>query len=193
MFQPISRNLTELARFVILGFALAALYEPFRVSRRFVRTGAAAAGIEDFLYLAACGLVTFAYSLELGDGHFRAFYIIGEVFGGTVYFLTLGRLVAFVTKTFADAVKAAVKYTFGLIGRLVVTPVWKILVKIAQKVRKMFVSLYEFIKNRVFLLKSKVKMKYNISKVKLRKNGNETGEPKNTVRAKVRKAQTYTD
>ncbi|MCL1867029.1 MAG: spore cortex biosynthesis protein YabQ, partial [Oscillospiraceae bacterium] len=89
MFEPISQSLYEIMMFSILGFALATLYEPIRVVRLFVRTNAVAAGIQDFLFLSACGLIVFAYSLEFGTGYFRYFYVLGIAFGAAVYFLTV--------------------------------------------------------------------------------------------------------
>jgi hypothetical protein len=170
MFEPISQSLYEIMMFAVLGFILAALYEPLRIIRLFVKTGAVWLGIQDFLFLAACGLAVFAYSLEFGAGHFRYFYVIGIAFGAAVYFLTVGRLIALITRAFAEAIKNAVAYAVNLIHCKCIQPLCKIFVRFAQKIKKKIVSFHKFTEKRSTLLKSRVQMKYNdIRSEKLKK------------------------
>ena len=133
MEQPISQHLHEMMMFAILGFFIAALYEPFRISRILIKTGVVATGIQDFLFLAASGLTVFAYSLEFGEGYFRYFYLIGIAFGAAVYFLTVGKLIIFVVRTFAEAIKIAIKYIIRFTNRVLLLPIRNFLVHIAQK------------------------------------------------------------
>jgi len=165
MFEPISQSLYELMMFSILGFFLAVLYEPLRISRLFIKTGAVVVGIQDFLFLSASGLTVFAYSLEFGAGYFRYFYVIGVAFGATVYFLTLGKLISFLMKTFADAIKRAlrhVKYRFVL-------PLFRVIVKFSQKNRDKFVKVYKNVKKCSKDLKNTAQMRYNNINIERRK------------------------
>jgi hypothetical protein len=150
MFEPISQSLYEIMMFSILGFFLSLLYEPLRIVRLFVKTGAITAGIQDFLFLAAGGVIVFAYSLEFGAGYFRYFYIIGVVFGAAVYFLTAGKLINYLTRTFANAIKIHI-----------LRPLRDLLVKIAQKSRDIIVRIYKVAEKRSKDLKSTVEIKYN--------------------------------
>jgi hypothetical protein len=155
VFEPISQGLYELMMFCILGFLSAALYEPLRIVRLFVKTGTLMTGIQDFLFLSACGLIVFAYSLEFGAGYFRYFYVVGVVFGATVYFLTAGRLINFVMRTFANAIKTRI-----------LRPIWNLLGKIAQKIRSVIVRSYKNAEKHAKLLKNTTKIKYNSIRLK---------------------------
>jgi len=178
MFEPISQSLYELMMFSILGFFLGALYEPLRIVRLFVRTGALITGIGDFLFLAASGLIVFAYSLEFGGGHFRYFYVFGVVFGATLYFLTLGKLINFLTRTFADAIKA-----------YILRPLCKILVKIAQKTKVLAAKFRKNAEKHGKALINTIQIKYNsrtrrIKEVKINREVQDGGT-KTAVKARV--------
>ncbi|MCL2634313.1 MAG: spore cortex biosynthesis protein YabQ [Oscillospiraceae bacterium] len=189
MYETTSQNLTELMMFAILGFVLGALYEPIRISRLFVKTGTLATAIEDFLFLSVCGVIVFAYSLEFGAGAFRLFYLAGLLFGGVVYFLTVGKLISIITTAFANAIKAAVKYVINLIHKRILLPIWQILVKYAQKTSPQIRTLYEIIEKRTKHLKNTAVMRYNSGASNLRKSrNNKNHETKTVIKAKVRKA-----
>jgi hypothetical protein len=165
MFNPVSQNLHQIMMFALTGFFLGVLYEPLRISRLFIKTGAIAVGIQDFLFLAACGVIVFAYSLEFGEGHFRYFYLIGIAFGAAVYFLTAGKLISFITRTFAQAIKSIVKHIARAIYRSFVLPTWKLLVNIAQKTQIKSTNLHKSAKNHALHLKNTAVMKYNNKQV----------------------------
>ena len=191
MFEPISQNLTQLMMFAILGFALGGLYEPIRINRLFIKTGTAAVAIEDFLFLALCGVIVFAYSLELGSGEFRLFYLAGLGFGGVVYFITLGRVVSLVTRTFANAIKAAVRFAFSVIKRRILLPSRDLLVKLIQKSNTKIITMYKITEKHASLLQNNIKMKYNnkVSQLgrKRRSPRLVKGETRNVIKAKVKK------
>ena len=159
MFQPVSQNLYEISMFAILGFFLGALYEPLRLLRLFVKTGAVWVGIQDFLFLSASGVIVFAYSLEFGAGHFRYFYIIAIAFGGTVYFLTAGKLISFIAKMFAEPIKRAVKLIARWFKR-------KIFMPITQKLALVFKKIRQYAEKRHKVLKNALQVRYNNRKAK---------------------------
>ncbi|MCL1880976.1 MAG: spore cortex biosynthesis protein YabQ [Oscillospiraceae bacterium] len=165
MFEPVTQNLNQMLMFSILGFILGGLYEPLRIGRLFVKTGAVVVGIQDFLFLALSGLIVFAYSLEFGMGHFRFFYLIGIAFGGAVYFLTLGKIINILTKMFSNLIKKTIYAITSRIKRWILLPLWKCVVKIAQKLRYNFVEINKVTQKRYLLLKSDMQMRYNIKGV----------------------------
>jgi hypothetical protein len=193
MFSPVSQYLNELMMFFILGFLLAALYEPLRISRHLINTNAVLTGIEDFLFLLFCGVITFAYSLELSSGEFRIFFLFGEFLGAAVYFITLGRVISFISETFSNALKTVIKYTGNFIYRRMLLPVWKLLVNVTQKINSKTVIIYKIIKKHAILLKNNAKVKYNSITSNSGKSANSRSEKKkggvnNVIKAKVRKA-----
>ncbi|MCL2072087.1 MAG: spore cortex biosynthesis protein YabQ [Oscillospiraceae bacterium] len=192
MYNPISQNLYELMMFAILGFALGVLYEPLRISRLFIKTGAITAGIQDFLFLSLCGVTVFAYSLEFGEGYFRYYYLIGIAFGAAVYFQTAGRLISFITKTFANAIKAAAKYIARSTYRILIKPLWNLLIKFAQKLNANFVKINKITKKHSIDLKNAVKIRYNSTQLKKRKNKGAKSQAVRQVTRKVRENQNET-
>jgi len=158
MFEPISQSLYEIMMFSVLGFFLAALYEPLRIARIFVKTSAVWVSVQDLLFLSLCGVTVFAYSLEFGAGYFRFFYIIGLAFGAAVYFLTAGRVIVFVFKRFSDAIKVRI-----------IRPLRKLLVKVAQKIKHIFVRVHKNAEKHSKALKNTAQIKYNSMTV-LKKN-----------------------
>ncbi|MCL1832091.1 MAG: spore cortex biosynthesis protein YabQ [Oscillospiraceae bacterium] len=167
MFEPVTQSLQETAMFAILGFALAALYEPLRIFRLFFNVGkarkndAVIVGVQDFLFLSLSGLIVFAYSLEFGAGHFRYYYLVGLAFGGVVYFLTLGKLVNTVTRVFADAIRRLVRYVLRLLKRKVILPLREKIVQIAQKRRAKIAEMYKNAEKRRIDLQNTAHMRYN--------------------------------
>ncbi|MCL1823400.1 MAG: spore cortex biosynthesis protein YabQ [Oscillospiraceae bacterium] len=162
MFEPISNSLSQLSYFTVLGFFFGAFYEIIRIIRLFKRQNSLAAGITDFLFLSFAGLITFAYALEFGNGSFRWFYILGVVFGGTVYFLTVGKLISFASELIVRCVKSI----FSFIKRRIIIPLIKKVGIFNHFLWRKIVKFYGFIReniiNLIKHLKNKVKVLYNI-------------------------------
>jgi multisubunit Na+/H+ antiporter MnhG subunit len=155
MFEPISQSLYEIMMFSMLGFFLAMLYEPFRIIRLFKKHSTAAVAVQDFLFLASCGVIVFSYSLEFGAGIFRYFYIIGVVFGAAVYFLTVGKLINLIVRMFSEAIRVRI-----------IRPTKRFLVKVAQNSKETSIKINEIAKKRSKDLKNTVEIRYNDIKSK---------------------------
>jgi len=145
MFETTAQTLQEMTMFAILGFAFAVLYEPLRIVRVAFKPRGIFVALADFAFLSACGLLTFAYSLEFGAGYFRFYYVIALVFGAAVYFLTVGRVV----NTFSERVLK------------------KVIGKIAQKARAKMSILREKVEKRRLGLQSRAKVWYTDKKKKI--------------------------
>jgi Sec-independent protein translocase protein TatA len=190
MFEPATQSLHETAMFAILGFLLAALYEPMRIARIFFRTHAALVAVSDFLFLSACGLIVFAYSLEFGGGHFRYYYLIGLAFGTVVYFLTVGKLINMITRAFADAIRKAVRRTASAIRRKVLLPLREKFVQLVQSLGTKLGKFQQIAENRRKDLQNKLKVVYNKGKSKPQEKQNQDENQQTAglvIRARVRK------
>jgi hypothetical protein len=198
MFEPATQSLHETAMFAVLGFLHAALYEPMRIARIFFRCHAALVAVGDFLFLAASGLIVFAYSLEFGGGHFRYYYLIGLAFGTVVYFLTVGKLINTLTRTFADAIRKAVRRTASAVRRKILLPLREKFVQLVQAIAAKAGRLQQIAENRRKDLQNKMKVVYNNKRRaagKLLDNRRQIGENQDenqqtsgpVIRARVRK------
>ncbi|MCL2018401.1 MAG: spore cortex biosynthesis protein YabQ [Oscillospiraceae bacterium] len=208
MFEPISENLSQLSAFVVVGFFFAALYEIIRIIRLFKRQSDFVVCLTDFLFLSFAGLITFAYSMEFGEGRFRWFYIAGEIFGATVYFMTIGRAVSIASDFIVRSVKRTaaliIKYTKRLLTaviKYVLIPLYKIIRIFSQyswvKISNIYVFLTKIVLNLINRLKNKVRIVYNkrtARKVRaIRDNRSDNliaGDNRNVIKGEVRNAAT---
>lgn len=92
MEVTLSSQLLGLGISVLVGLALAAVYDIFRVTRILFRTGKYIMYLQDILYGALAAFVTFLLALSVNSGEVRFYIIGGELVGMTVYFLSIGRL-----------------------------------------------------------------------------------------------------
>jgi len=202
MFEPISANLSLLSSFTVLGFFLAAFYEIIRIIRLFKLQSNLIVGITDFLFLSLAAVVTFAYSIELGNGRFRWFYILGLVFGAAVYFLTVGRVISLAS----NFIVKCVKRFLAIILKYILVPIWGLIIILSKKTCALLrffalkiVNVYNFTHKRVINsskhLKSKVKVLYNKKTARNNKvfqnsinKETITGEKRNVVKGEIRGA-----
>lgn len=101
----VSGQLSLLICAVLIGFALGAVYDIFRMLRVITRCGRAAVFFFDIVYWLICAAVTFAFLLLQNDGKLRTLAIVSEVAGAVLYYYTVGVIV--IRKT--EAVSAEVK------------------------------------------------------------------------------------
>ncbi len=183
MYESISDNLSQLGAFVIIGFFMGVSYEPFRIVRLFKKQGVFLVSFQDFLFLTSCGIMTFAYSMELGGGKFRLFFIIAELFGLVIYFLTIGRLV----NIFSELIVKIIKAIYRGIRKYVLVPIYSIVHKLFTFIKSKLANIYNF--NRKGLnkihnhLKSSTRIVYNIGSVKIKMK---KGDNRNVIKAKIR-------
>ena len=113
--------------------------------------------------LAAAG-ATFAFLLTTGNGQLRAFFLIGELVGFSLYHCTLGALLIGAAK----GIIAAIRWLFGLIYRVFVAPVLRLLEKIRGFLAKIMKQSAKCIKNKAknsrIPLKKHSHLLYNLKK-----------------------------
>jgi len=190
MFEPVSQNLSQLSAFAVIGFFLAAFYEIIRIIRLFKRQSDFAVGITDFIFLSVAGVVTFAYSMELGGGRFRWFFVFGEVFGAAVYFLTIGRMISLAS----NFIVKCIKRLLALLQNYIIVPIkkkiWQLLHFLMVKVVKVYNFIRFSVKDSLNLLKSKVKVLYNrktARKLKITDEKRLERNARNVVKGKIRR------
>ncbi|MCL2109026.1 MAG: spore cortex biosynthesis protein YabQ [Oscillospiraceae bacterium] len=203
MFTPATQSISQLLSFTILGFFTGIFYEIIRIIRLFRRQSDIAVNITDFLFLCVAGVITFAYSMELGNGDFRWFYVVGQLFGAVVYFATVGRLVSLASNFIVKCVKKAwafaarcFKQAMLFIYRHIALPIKRKICAILLFLGAKIVYFYGFIRKQAIIssnhLKSRAKVLYNRSVAK-KSNKKITGKiPSRTLRGTLtsRVAQT---
>ena len=96
---------------LVLGLALAVLYDVLRAVRMAVRAGRVHLMISDVVFFAVCGVITSLFALPFNKGDVRAFIIFGETVGFLAYRLTLGSVMGKVYAFFARALRGFVQKT----------------------------------------------------------------------------------
>lgn len=77
---------------IVLGAALAALYDLVRAGRMLFRAGKVHVLVSDILFFALCGVLTSLFALPFNKGSVRAFIVIGEGVGFLAFRLTVGSI-----------------------------------------------------------------------------------------------------
>ena len=134
MTQELSQGtlLLLFALSLVCGFALAALYDVFRIRR--IAVGANKKrkklltrlvsgfiiGIEDIIFFTAAGIATTLISYSIFQGRVRPMAVILEAVGFLLYRLTLGKLVMAVSEAIISLVRRVLSFIYR---RLILPPV----------------------------------------------------------------------
>lgn len=183
MFETTHEILVQLGNFAIIGFFLGFLYDFFRFIRIVVPHSPLLVNIEDSLFLPFAGFVLFYFSLEIGQGGFRLYYVISALFGAAVFRFTLGFLTGFT----ARLVKQLLFTLLKIVNDILVNPVKRFFQAIYQKFKRVFGAMCRknenLVKKALLHLKNKHGIVYNNS-INMEKVG---GEERSVIKAKVRK------
>lgn len=147
-----------------LGAALGVCYDVFRILRIAFRHPATAVLVEDILFSLTAAGATFAFLLTTGNGQLRAFFLIGELVGFSLYYCTLGALLIGAAK----GIIAGLRWFFGLIYRVFVAPILRLVKKIRGFLAKIMKQSAKCIKNKAknsrIPLKKHRHLLYNLKK-----------------------------
>jgi spore cortex biosynthesis protein YabQ len=172
---------------VLVGAAMGALYDVFRISRVAFSTPEGVIFAEDVVFFVFCALITFYYGLTVIDGSLRLFVLLGELFGGIIYRNTVGRLVMRVSKSIISAVRAI----FGFITRTFLLPLWRLAARVVRFLLTPYLFVINFFKKKLqnikYRLKNNCRVLYNhlkagatavrnAKKLKVSKNGKKKAE-----------------
>lgn len=83
----------------VVGAFLGAVFDILRVIRITLPHKSWMVFIEDFLFVLFFGGVFFCFSVEMLEGSFRLYVLVGMVAGFGIYLLTLGRIISGIFRT----------------------------------------------------------------------------------------------
>lgn len=171
---------------LLLGAALGALYDIFRILRLAVPTPSAVVFVEDLLYFALCAAATFLFMMNTIYGSVRVFVMLGELIGWILYYLTVGAAVM----RAAQAIIRAVRRVLRLLYRLCAAPLIRLFGWVWRKLGRSAVFLRgkagNFSRNLKIRLKRQRTLLYNQSNNKGKK-GKKTAKPERGGRLEKKK------
>lgn len=148
---------------ILLGVAVGALYDVFRIFRAAFRTSAVGIFFQDLLYFALVGILTFSFFLTFCKGQFRLYVLAGEAIGATVYLLSVGEIIM----RFSDAIIRLIRRLLRFLYRIFIRPFVLFGGWIGDKIRCGLMKIQKkfkiWLKNRRNGLKSWCVMLYNAS------------------------------
>jgi len=145
----------------IVGFALGAFYDVFRILRILCKTEKRHVFFQDIFFMACAAIVTFLLTLAVNWGEMRFYILAGEIMGICVYYLTVGE----VTVRIAKLLYKLLSCIFKFVKRWLVLPVIRLFLSIgkfaARKFKKILETRKKISLNRKKPLKHHSKVVYN--------------------------------
>lgn len=183
MFESFSESLGLFGIYTIMGLVFGFVY----YLGSFIRTGfglnKVVERIGDCLFILICGLIVFLYSVTIGTGTIRLYYLFALALGFSIYSVTLGRLTVLLANGFRRVVlrvRGVVFSAFLKITKPILLKIRVLFVDIQQKLSK-------FKEKRKIYLKNDTDLVYNVNINKMGKIVGEGGENRNVIKAKVSK------
>ncbi|MCL2500006.1 MAG: spore cortex biosynthesis protein YabQ [Defluviitaleaceae bacterium] len=100
---------------VVVGGAVGVFYDFFRVLRRTAPHGKWAVQLEDLFFWLAVTVLVFYYMLHRNYGEIRFFALLGMGLGVTLYFVTVSRIIIWVSVAVVEYIKKVVAAVFRII------------------------------------------------------------------------------
>ncbi len=108
MAQFLFEELRRIGFSILLGAALALVYDFFRIIRVAFRHNTIALSTEDLLFFICITFPVFGFLLEINNGVFRAYLMFGVLLGFMVYRETIGRLIVWLLGNIIAKIKKVV-------------------------------------------------------------------------------------
>jgi spore cortex biosynthesis protein YabQ len=141
---------------IVIGAALALLYDMFRILRIAIPFGPGLIALQDILFFTVCAVVTFLFLLSQAEGKVRAFLLLGEFLGAVVYFCTISIPIMGVSRK----IIAVIRGFFSFVFRWFLLPLWRL----------SYWIITTFLRPPRFMLKilkkACIKMKFSLLKVR---------------------------
>ena len=187
MFETTSEVFALFGQFAFIGFILGFIYDIGRFFRISLSLGRIFTFVHDFFSVFLGGMIIFIFSVELGVGNLRFFYIFAALLGFTVYLLSLGNLTALIARAISKSlkklliiIKTGVIKLFHTIKKTFYPKCSAVFVKIKQK--------KDYLSEKCKIhLKNSTELVYNNSNSKIGKVSQNGGENRNVIKAKVKK------
>jgi spore cortex biosynthesis protein YabQ len=146
----------------LLGFALGAVFDIFRVIRIAARSGGAGVFIQDIIYWLICAAVTFTFLLLQNRGKIRIPLLLSEAVGFAIYYNTIGAVVLQKVKKYDARIRRRVR----LAAAAAIRPIGKFGHYAGRKIANRGRHAGRFLKKESKLLKIRLhvnkKMMYNL-------------------------------
>lgn len=187
MFFTVNEQMVLFLWSCVMGAGFGAVYDFFRIARIAIKHGKLAVAVQDVLFLFFCSVAIFVFSVEVGGGMVRFFFIIGSLLGFILYYLTVGQIVFFA----ANKIISAIKWVFRLLFRIFISPIIRFLRFFYRKTRTLFRHIK--LKLKLFFNKAKIRLKdtsnlmYN--NIKHTQNFSETAEGNVNTHGKHRREE----
>lgn len=149
-------QLVLFAVFFVLGVVCALLYDTFRVSERFVRSGPFVSVLKDVLFWLVATVLIFTICLKFNNGEIRMFMFAGIFAGAFAYFNTLSRYVLNILFFIINILKKVITFLF----KILFMP-FRLLLKLLNK--PVFIAL-SFTKKGINNFCTKIKFKFKVFK-----------------------------
>ena len=118
------------------GFIMGVFYDLFRILRICISKSRKIVLLFDVLYFIFLGFCSYIFFLVINEGDIRAFLVLGEMIGFSIYYISIGVVIF----SASEKVVVAIKRTFSSVLRMVFSPfcwlfkkVKRVLVKISKK------------------------------------------------------------
>ncbi len=121
------------------GFLLGVLYDVFRTVRLIVSGGERFVFVMDFLYFAACGVLSFFFLLVTDEGRLRIYTLAGEMLGWMIYYFSFGAVAVRVTSAVARLFRrmfSSLLSAGNFVFRKIVAPFEKLFVFLRKRIKK---------------------------------------------------------
>ncbi len=145
----------------IAGFALAVVFDIFRILRVLLRCEKRPVFFQDLFCMALAGFVTFTVSLAVNWGETRFYIIAGEIIGGCIYFLTVGEVTVRIAKLVYRILRAVKRFLKNWIFMPVYRTAARIFAALAKKLRRKQKTLKKVMVNHKNPLKPRANVLYN--------------------------------
>lgn len=159
----------------IVGFALGAFYDIFRILRILFRTEKRHVFFQDIFFMACAAVVTFLLALAVNWGELRFFILAGEIIGICVYYLTVGE----VTVRIAKLIYKFLYCIYKFIRKFLLRPIARLLLHfgkfLSTKCKELIKCRKKISLNRKKALKPHRKVVYNQANTIRQENGGKAG------------------
>lgn len=119
MSISVTNQLFIFASCALCGVIIGLIFDIFRIARRIVRTGDAAALIQDIVYWIIAAAVFFLAMQHVSSGELRLFQFVALFFGMLIYFLTVSPFVIRVSVAIIGFLAKALAFVI----KIIMTPV----------------------------------------------------------------------
>ncbi len=106
MHQSLAAQVLTFLYSMILGIALGATYDVFRILRMIINSRNISIFIQDVLYFILSGLMTFLFVLKMNSGDSRFYILAGEGIGWILYHISLGEIIYRCSNKIVSTVKS---------------------------------------------------------------------------------------